>query len=111
LYPCLGVGGGGFDLSVGPKTTPGDFSQQLSSPTGMMKAGAAGWFVNAEITYQHFFMASGLQGFFIGARAGYRYSPTDWRFACNGQPFGNSPTINLTGLYISLLIGGGGLGH
>ena len=111
LYPVVGIGGGGMDLNMGPNSSPGEFSQQLKSPSGMMNASAGGWFLTAELTFNHFFLASELQGFFVGARAGYRYSPEAWTFGTNGQAFNDSPGVNLNGLYLTLLLGGGGIGH
>jgi hypothetical protein len=111
LFPVIGIGGGGMTLNTGPNSSPGDFSQQLKSPSGTLSASAGGWFLTAELTFNHFFLASELQGFFIGARAGYRYSPESWKFTNNGNAYGNSPGINMNGLYLTLLIGGGGIGH
>jgi hypothetical protein len=111
LLPVIGIGGGGMDITVGPDNSPGDFSSQLNNPVGTMNAQAGGWFLSAELTYNYFFLAQELQGFFIGARAGYRYAPNDWKFNCNGQSFTGSPGVNLSGPYVTILIGGGGIGR
>lgn len=107
LYPALGVGGGGYDLLVQKKQPSTDFASHLNSPQDMLAASAGGLLVSAEATYQYFFNREHTQGFFIGLKGGYKYAPANWRFGVNGQNFNQSPSINMTGWYVTIIIGGG----
>lgn len=107
LYPGLGIGGGGYDILITKKNARNDFRQQLNSPEGMAGIEASGWLMSAQLTYKLFLSKNTTEGFCIGLRAGYRYSPYNWHTSLNNTVLANSPTLNMNGLYVSLLLGGG----
>lgn len=109
LYPAIGLGGGGYDITISRKNTKEDFSQQLNSPQGMIALEAGGWLGTAQISYQYFFSKNATEGFFIGVKAGYRYSPYNWHTTMNNTDISNAPKINMNGFYVTLILGGGSL--
>jgi len=111
LYPTVGIGGGGYTVEM-TKLGSGmssNFNQQLQTPSGMFKVTAGGWMLNGQITYQYFLHPETTQGFFIGLREGYRYSPKNWEMKMNNAGLTNAPKINMNGFYASIIIGGGGI--
>lgn len=109
LYPTLGIGGGGYDLSFSKAGSSIDFNQQLTTPSGMITAKAGGFITNIQISYQHFFNKNAMQGFYIGFKAGYKYSPGTWNISINDQQLSNSPKVNMNGFFLTLYLGGGSL--
>jgi hypothetical protein len=108
FYPAIGIGGGGFDLIIKQKSPSTNFSQQINAPNGTLNAGAGGWLLNAQLGYQRFFGGKGREGFSIGLKAGYKFSPT-WVVSLNDAPMDNAPAINMNGFYATLTLGGGSL--
>jgi hypothetical protein len=108
FYPAIGIGGGGFDLVINEKSSSANFSQQINKPNGTLNAGAGGWIVNAQIGYQRFFGGKDLEGFLVGVKAGYKFSPA-WTISSTSGPMDNAPAINMNGLYVTITLGGGGL--
>jgi hypothetical protein len=111
LYPTLGIGGGGYTIMVDQKNSPKDFSQQLNSPNGMVALDAGGWMANFQLSYHYFFTGKDKEGFFIGLKAGYKYSPYNWTTSINDNRLNNSPKINMNGFYATLVLGGGNITH
>jgi hypothetical protein len=109
LFPAIGVGGGGYSIIVSKKDSPEDFSQQLNSPNGMITMNAGGWMIHSQLCYHYFLSKGDLQGYCLGIKAGYKYSPYNWNVSMNNTSLTNSPEINMNGFYLSFLIGGGGL--
>lgn len=109
LYPSLGIGGGGYSMIISKKDTLHGFSEQLNSPSGMVTADAGGWMTNVQLSYQYFFNNAGTQGFFIGIRAGYKYSPSGWKISVNDNELSGAPTMNMNGFYATIILGGGSL--
>lgn len=108
LYPTLGIGGGGYNILISQKNPKEDFPQQLNTPQGTMNLGAGGWMATVQLSYQYFFNKNTTEGFCIGIKAGYKYSPYNWRTTMlNNSSIGNSPSMNMNGVYITLFLGGG----
>jgi hypothetical protein len=107
FYPTIGLGGGGYDMIVSKNSSSPDFTQQLNTPSGTLSANAGGWMSNIQLNYQCFFSKAGTEGFFIGLRAGYKYSPYDWSVGIDNNKLNNAPGINMNGFYASIILGGG----
>jgi len=108
LYPTVGIGGGGYTILVNKNNQQNDFSQQLKSPSGMISLDAGGWMTTIQLTYQYYLSKKTLEGFCIGIKAGYKYSPYNWSTKMNNTTLANSPKINMNGFYLTIILGGGG---
>jgi len=109
LYPMLGIGGGGFSILVNQKNQNNNFEDQINSPAGGVIMDAGGLLLNAQIAYQYFICGHEKEGFFIGLKTGYRYSPGQWKMSVNGNELNNAPRINMNGFYATIILGGGSL--
>lgn len=103
FFPSLQLGGGDYRLNISQSSRSHDFSDQLNSPAGTTTIRTGGWFAGIQLSYQYFFRTFS----FIGAKAGYRYSPGAWTSSVNKQTLSSSPGINMNGFYLSLVFGGG----
>ncbi len=109
LYPSLGIGGGGYGFSITKGNPPTDFTQQLNSPAGTITTEAGGWMTNFQVNYFYFLGKHNKQGFFVGLKAGYKYSPTSWKISLNNTVLEHSPNLNMNGFFCSLVFGGGNI--
>jgi hypothetical protein len=110
LYSTLGAGVGGFNFIVNQKGGNTDFNQQINTPSGAVTMNAGGALFNAQIAYQYFFCGKQTTGFFVGMKAGYRYSPSAWKLNVNGNNLDGGPTVNMNGAFVTVILGGGFLG-
>jgi hypothetical protein len=110
LYPTLGAGGAGFTMLIAQKAASNaDFKDQLNTPMGSSQMQAGGLILQAQLAWQYTFCGEGKSGLMIGMKGGYRYCPNTWKLNINGSALNSSPGINMSGAYITLIIGGGGL--
>lgn len=109
LYPCLGIGGGGYDITVTKANVTSDFNQQLNAPAGMTTVQSGGLILSGQLSYQFFFNKEALQGFCLGIKAGYKFSPASWKTSINDTELSNAPNINMNGLFVTIYLGGGSL--
>ncbi len=109
LYPILGIGTGGYNITVHQKDQNKNIIEQLNTPSGNTTITAGGLLLNAQLAWQYFFYGHQKQGFFVGLKAGYRYSPNSWKLKVNGNGLNDSPNINMNGFNVTLIIGGGSL--
>ena len=115
LYPILGFGGGGMTVSVTDKSKlTNSFDDILQDPARESYITSGGFLLNLSLGSDYFFAASKSDkytgGFLVGIKAGYILNITsnDWCF--NGNQLNNSPNTGLSGPYVRIVIGGGGIG-
>lgn len=106
FYPLIGAGGGGYTLKIAKKDASGNFNEQLNTPSSMAELHTGGMVADVSLNAQLFFGKS-TEGFFCGLRAGYRLSPENWNFSIGNSGAGGSPAVNMNGLYVSIILGGG----
>jgi hypothetical protein len=103
IFPKLGLGAGGITLETAKKNT--DFSGALSLGQ------------TSTETYETYLIDVGLgvmyqvSHWMVGIHAGYLYALTDDKWSAADIELSNGPAINLTGVYMKLTIGGGGIGR
>jgi hypothetical protein len=107
LYPALGLGAGGYDLTISSKSANRNFQDQITSPSGYVTMQSGGLLLNAQLGWQYFFCGKHTSGFFIGAKTGYRYTPAPWNFSLSGERISDGPAVNMDGFYFTLVLGGG----
>lgn len=115
LYPLLGIGGGGMTVSVTDKSKlTNSFDDVLHDPARESYLNTGGFLMNFSLSSDYFFAGSKSDkyssGFFIGLKVGYILNLTgnDWYFS--GNKLDNSPKAGISGPYIRIVIGGGGIG-
>ena len=112
IYPLVGFGGGMSELSMFPKDAP-NFDDILTDPGIMVKLTSSAFLVNLAIGCDYLLIMGknrqGAGGFSLGIRAGYIYSPFRKNWHYKGLPVGGGPKLDMSGPYVTLLIGGGGI--
>jgi len=114
LFPLLGIGGGGFSLRIAERRKSLTFDQVLEEP-GQETNMTTGGFLFSFALGADFLLAlgedeEGKGGLLLGIRAGYTFSPTkaDWKMG--DMDVLGGPDVRMTGPYVHLLLGGGGIG-
>jgi len=114
FYPLIGFGGGGMTVSILDKSKlTNSFDDILDDPARESYLTKGGFLMNFSLGADYFFVGekseSTTGGFLIGIKAGYilDVSNNDWDF--NGQHLNNSPGSGVSGPYVRITFGGGGL--
>lgn len=114
LYPMVGIGGGAMNLKITESAAP-SFDDVLTNPQRGTDLIIGGLLLQASLGADWTLNLRGHDvkgkrgGLLIGLRAGYIFAPIegDWRF--HETEISGGPDFGLTGPYIRLLIGGGGI--
>ncbi len=115
IYPMLGFGGGGASIAITDKNKlPENFDDLLDDPTRESYITNGGFMINFSIGAD--FFISGIKtesasgGWLMGIKAGYILNTggDDWYF--NNEKITGSPNADISGPYVRLTFGGGGLG-
>jgi hypothetical protein len=109
LYPEIGLGGGGFDITISEKNINTDFENQLRRPTNMTTITTGGLLINTSFGYLRFFNKASKEGLSIGLKLGYKFNPNEWMSGIDQTTMINTPKFNMSGFYASIIIGGGGI--
>jgi hypothetical protein len=109
LYALAGIGGGGYSMIINNKNMNTSFHDQVNSPSGAVTIESGGLLFNAQLCYQYFFCGKNTEGFFAGLKAGYHYSPSNWKMSVNNIQLSEAPGINMNGAFVTLILGGGSL--
>jgi len=111
----VGFGGGGMTVSITDKSKlTSSFDDILEEPARESYLNSGGFLLNLSLGSDYFFAGSKSDkysgGFLIGLKAGYilNLSGNDWYFG--GNELDNSPNSGISGPYVRIVIGGGGIG-
>jgi hypothetical protein len=114
LYPLVGVGGGGSSVVITEKANePSGFEEVLCNSARQSTITNGGFMMNFSIGADFFVLADKTEnatgGWLIGIKAGYvvQLNNNQWYF--NGRSLQESPQGCISGPYVRLTIGGGGL--
>ena len=114
VYPLLGIGAGGMTLSIAQSPTSLSFDEVLDNPKRNVEMTTGGFLLNIAlgIDYLLAFDADekGRGGFLLGLRGGYCFSPIQSDWTLGEIELSGAPETAITGPYIRLIIGGGGIG-
>ncbi|MBN2829362.1 MAG: hypothetical protein JXR56_03455 [Candidatus Cloacimonetes bacterium] len=103
VFPKIGFGAGGLTLETADKDS--EFGDALSLGS------------TSTMTYDTYLLDAGfgllyqVSNWMLGLRAGYLYALSDDKWVAAEVDLDKGPAINLTGLYVKLTIGGGGIGR
>jgi len=112
LYPFLGIGGGGMSLKIIEKESP-DFDKLLESPEGNAELSSGGFLIHlslgADYSLKQYKCKRGKSRLIFGIRAGYIFTPFKGDWEMNDFKVSNAPKMGITGPYVRLLVGFGGI--
>jgi hypothetical protein len=114
LYPIIGVGGGGFSVTITDKTgLPGNFNDLLADPKHESTISKGGFMLNFSVGSDFFISGTGSDkasgGFIIGLRAGYLLELNKNNWSVADEELAGGPDAGISGPFIRLTFGGGGL--
>lgn len=113
VYPLLGLGGGGMNLNITEEVTSLSFDEVLDNPKRGVELSTDGFLVNLAFGIDYLLKLGedekGKGGLVLGLRAGYTLSPFKSDWTTDKIEISGAPETAITGPYIRLMIGGGGI--
>jgi len=115
VYPLLGIGGGGIELSIVEKGSP-SFDETLDNPRRMAVLSTGGLLLQFALGTDYLLKLGGTKkergGLVFGLRLGYSFAPIKGGWSMDGIGISDAPRVGITGPYIRLILaGGGGIGR
>jgi hypothetical protein len=119
LYPLIGFGGGAFTWKVQRDVVPSSFEETIERPEMGVSMLNASFVLQAALGADYWLpLGRGERGtscLVLGVRVGYAYSPfgDNWEIQMydRASELGGGPTLGITGPFLRLVMGWGGLGH
>lgn len=115
LYPMLGLGGGNLTLYINDKSQAvGSFDDFMKNPAKESIISTGGFLLNFSFMANYIIIdtkendQSG--GFIVGLKAGYILNTSGNNWVFSGETISNTPAAGMSGPYVSIVIGGGGIG-
>lgn len=112
VYPLLGLGGGGVDLKIMERGAP-SFDEVLDDPKRSANLSTGGFLLNVALGTDYLLKLGGDEegegGLVFGLRVGYTFTPIKGEWEMNGTEISGGPEVGITGPYVHLMIGGGGV--
>lgn len=113
IYPLLGVGGGAINFKISEAIVPSSFNDVLDNPRRSSQLWTGGFLLNVALGMDYLLTIGederGKGGFVFGVRAGYILSPSKGGWTLGETELADAPEMQMTGPYIRLMFGGGGL--
>lgn len=116
LYPMVGLGGGSVTVSITDRNQiPDSFDQILLNPARQSHIYTGGFTMNFSLSSDFFVAGQRTEqvsgGFFVGIRAGYTLQLSGNNWYLDEQILSDSPNSGMSGPYVRLTIGGGGISN
>jgi len=119
VTPLLGFGGGAFSWVIQREDVPESFEDVIRSPETGSSLVNASFLLQASLGVDHWVSLSasarGASCLVIGLRVGYSYTPLadKWEIELHDQALelSGSPELGMTGPFLRLVIGWGGIGR
>jgi hypothetical protein len=112
LYPYFGIGGETMTLSIRSRENP-PFDDVLTDPNRSSTLKTSGLALTAGLGWDYLFNIGGNErnfgGLGVGFRIGYTYTPFNEGWQLNCSDIGSGPDISITGPFVRMTIGGGGI--
>jgi len=116
LYPVLGIGGGNLTLYLKDKNLfTESFDTMLENPGRESIIATGGFLLKFSLMANYIFAGvkenehSG--GFVLGVKTGYIYNVSGDNWSLSGSNLNGAPKAGMSGPYVSIVIGGGGIGN
>jgi hypothetical protein len=115
VYPILGIGGGGSSVTITDKRNlPSNFGDLLANPNQQSNLSKGGFMLNFSLGADYFIAGEtndkSTEGFLIGLRVGYLLELNQNNWSIAGQELSGGPDSGISGPFVRLTIGGGGIG-
>ncbi len=112
LYPSVGVGAGRFSLKILEKGSL-TFDEVLKGPKRSTRLSISGLLINPSLGFDYLLSLrkteEEISGIVIGLRIGYIFAPVKGNWSMEGIKVFEGPKMGITGPYIRLIIGSGGV--
>lgn len=114
IFPFLGIGGGGVNIRIVEKGIVPTFDEVLDDPGRELVLSTGSILFQVALGVDYFISVGedekGKGGLLFGLRAGYTFAPSraDWKM--RDRDVLGGPDVRLTGPYVCLIFGGGGMG-
>ncbi len=113
VYPLIGLGGGGSRLKIAEKETSRSFDDVLDNPKRRTELFTGSFLLNLAIGTDYLLKLTenemGEGGLVFGIRAGYTFSPLKGDWYQGSTELSGAPEMGITGPYLRLMIGFGGI--
>ncbi|NCA85789.1 MAG: hypothetical protein EOM83_09465 [Clostridia bacterium] len=114
VYPMLGIGGGGYSVTITDRNAPsGSLQDVLDNPQQQAALSKSSFMLNFSLGTDLFVFADrtrhGTGGFIIGLRAGYLLAFDNDEWLLDNQSLTDGTNTSISGPFIRLTIGGGGI--
>lgn len=114
LYPSVGIGAGRFNLKILEKGSL-TFNEVLKGPRRSTRLSTGGLLINPSLGFDYLLSLRKTEknssGIVIGLRAGYIFAPVKGNWSMEGMKILEGPKIGVSGPYIRLIIGSGGISY
>lgn len=111
VFPMLGIGGGGLEVSVVEKQPPA-FDEILEHPARGARLSTGVFLLNLALGLDYLVPTgrdkSGMGGLVLGVEVGYTFTPFFAPWSADEIEITGGPDVGITGPYLRLKIGGGG---
>lgn len=111
VYPMLGIGGGGIELSIIEKQPPA-FEQILQQPNRSSRLSKGVFLVNLSLGVDFLVVTKadeeGTRTLVMGLELGYTVTPLASGWEAESMEITGGPDVGVTGPYVRFKIGGGG---
>jgi hypothetical protein len=114
VYPILGIGGGGYSVTITDRSAQsGSLQEVLDNPRQQAMLSKGSFMLNFSLGADLFVLADrtrqGTGGFIVGVRAGYLLSFDKDEWLLDNHSLTDGTNTNISGPFIRLIIGGGGI--
>ncbi|MCF8369772.1 MAG: hypothetical protein K9G76_12100 [Bacteroidales bacterium] len=114
LYQVLGIGGGNLTVYIKDKNLlTNSFDDLLENPGRESIIATGGFLLNFSIMANYFISGNRKEnnssGFILGIKGGYVLNTTGNNWQLSGQTLKDSPAAGMSGPYVSIVLGGGGI--
>jgi len=114
LYPLLGIGGGGSTVTITDKSNlPGSFNDLLANPKQQSNISKGSFMLNFSIGADYFVAGTKSKnsygGFMLGLRLGYLLEVNKNKWDIDNQELSGGPDAGISGPFVRLTFGGGGI--
>jgi len=113
FYPLLGLGFGGMTFTIKEDVASLSLDNVLDNPGRKAEIATGGVLLNLAVGMDYLLKfgedKTGKAGMVLGFRAGYTLSPFKGDWGMDDLEISGAPKIGITGPYIRLMIGGGGI--
>ncbi len=114
--PVMGIGGGGISVNIKDRDYyPDNFDDLMEDPARESIISNGGLLLNfsvlTNILIAGYRAENEAGGFYLGLKAGYILNASGNTWYINDEELQGSPAAGMSGPYVSLMIGGGGMGR